>query len=132
MIDVLTTPPTLPPQVTLIPDAPNPLGILSSKATGEPSYALGASAYFSAKYAIRSARTDAGVTGGWVEGRVGAGVALFVPCATGSPWPLPCLTLPVNPLVCVVLSAADFYLPSPATPCAIATACCTTTAMYTL
>lgn len=46
--------------VTLIPDAPNPVGILSSKATGEPSLALGASAHFAIKYAVRAARADAG------------------------------------------------------------------------
>ncbi len=50
-------------QVTLIPDCPNPLGILSSKATGEPSLALGASVHFAIKYAVRSARADAGNTG---------------------------------------------------------------------
>jgi xanthine dehydrogenase molybdopterin-binding subunit B len=50
-------------QVTLIPDAPNPLGILSSKATGEPSYALGATVHFAVRYAIGSARQDAGASG---------------------------------------------------------------------
>lgn len=30
---------------TLLPDCPNPVGVLGSKATGEPSYALGSSAF---------------------------------------------------------------------------------------
>ena len=49
-------------QTTLLPDCPNPSGVLSSKATGEPSYALGMSAHFAVKYAVSSARSDAGNT----------------------------------------------------------------------
>lgn len=75
--------------VTLIPDCPNPIGILGSKATGEPPLALGASVHFAVKYAVRSARADAG-------------------------------------------DMTDFSLPSPATPCEIASCCMTTTAMMTL
>ncbi len=41
------------------------MGVLRSKATGEPSYSLAASAHFAAKYAVKSARADAGNTGSW-------------------------------------------------------------------
>ena len=50
-------------QVSLLKDTPNPTGILRSKATGEPPYALANSIYFAAKRAIASAREDAGNTG---------------------------------------------------------------------
>ncbi len=76
-------------QTTLLPDYPNPVGIMSSKATGEPSYSLGCSAHFAIKYAVRSARSDAS-------------------------------------------ASTVFDLPAPATPCVVATACATTTAMFKL
>ena len=50
-------------QTTLLPDCPNAVGILGSKATGEPSYSLGCSAHFAVKYAVRAARIDAGASG---------------------------------------------------------------------
>ena len=49
--------------VTMLPDAPNPVGILRSKATGEPPYSLANSAYFAVHHALTAARSDAGVTG---------------------------------------------------------------------
>jgi len=48
--------------VTLLPDCPNPIGILSSKATGEPPLSLAASVHLAIKYAVRAARADAGST----------------------------------------------------------------------
>ena len=50
-------------QTTFVPDCPHPGGILSSKATGEPSVPLGATALLATKYAIRAARRDAGEPG---------------------------------------------------------------------
>jgi hypothetical protein len=50
-------------QTTLLADNPNPVGVLSSKATGEPSYSLAMSAHFAVKYAVESARSDAGISG---------------------------------------------------------------------
>ena len=42
-------------QVTLLKDAPNPVGILRSKATGEPPYSLANSAFFAVKNALMAA-----------------------------------------------------------------------------
>ena len=53
-------------QVTLLKDAPNPVGILRSKATGEPPYSLANSAFFAVKNALMAARADAGTTG-WFQ-----------------------------------------------------------------
>ena len=50
-------------QVDLLKDMPNPVGVFKSKAVGEPSYALAASLHQAVKYAVQSARDDAGVTG---------------------------------------------------------------------
>jgi len=52
--------------VTLLADAPNPVGILRSKATGEPPYSLANSVYFAVRHALAAARTDAGLSG-WFE-----------------------------------------------------------------
>jgi xanthine dehydrogenase/oxidase len=49
--------------VSLLKDAPNPLGVLRSKAVGEPPYAIANSAYFAVKSAVAAARADTGLTG---------------------------------------------------------------------
>jgi hypothetical protein len=102
-------------QTTLLADNPNPVGVLSSKATGEPSYALAISAHFAVKYAVQSARSDAGVTGtpptlGVKFRLLGLHVARFLSC----------------------VRSGYFDLAMPATPCVVATACGTTTSMLQL
>jgi hypothetical protein len=52
-------------QTTFLPDHPNPAGVLGSKATGEPSFALATSALLAVKHAVRSARADAGASRTW-------------------------------------------------------------------
>jgi xanthine dehydrogenase/oxidase len=49
--------------VNLLKGAPNPLGILRSKAVGEPPYALANSAYFATKAAVAAARAEVGLMG---------------------------------------------------------------------
>jgi len=49
--------------VSLLKDAPNPLGVLRSKATGEPPYAIANSAFFAVKSAVAAARSELGLTG---------------------------------------------------------------------
>ncbi|DBA00719.1 TPA: hypothetical protein N0F65_001190 [Lagenidium giganteum] len=49
-------------KVTLLPNDMARRGVLSSKATGEPPYALACSVYFAAKNAIRSSRHERGIT----------------------------------------------------------------------
>jgi xanthine dehydrogenase/oxidase len=46
--------------VSFLRDAPNPVGVLGSKAVAEPPYALGNSVFFAMKEAIRAARVDGG------------------------------------------------------------------------
>lgn len=48
--------------VTLLANAPNRLGVLRSKAVGEPSFVLSNSIYFATKSAIMSSRRDAALT----------------------------------------------------------------------
>jgi len=48
--------------VTLLKDAPNPLGVMSSKCTGEPPLALGCSALFAVQHAVQSVKSDLGST----------------------------------------------------------------------
>ncbi|KNC55293.1 aldehyde oxidase [Thecamonas trahens ATCC 50062] len=50
-------------RVELLPDAPNPTGVLSSKASGEPPLTLTVSVFLALKNAIAAARADAGTTG---------------------------------------------------------------------
>lgn len=47
--------------VGLLKDAPNPVGVLRSKASGEPPYALACSVFFAVKHAVMAARKDAGL-----------------------------------------------------------------------
>jgi len=49
-------------RVAMMKDAPNPVGILSSKATGEPPLALGCGVIFALRRAIQAARYDMGNT----------------------------------------------------------------------
>jgi xanthine dehydrogenase/oxidase len=49
-------------RVSLLSDAPNPLGILSSKASGEPPMTLSASVFFAVRQAISVARKAAGLS----------------------------------------------------------------------
>ena len=49
-------------RVTLLADAPNPNGVLSSKASGEPPMTLACCAYFAIKQAIAMARSDSQIT----------------------------------------------------------------------
>eukprot|EP00475_Leptophrys_vorax_P030213 TRINITY_DN4510_c0_g1_i3.p1 TRINITY_DN4510_c0_g1~~TRINITY_DN4510_c0_g1_i3.p1 ORF type:complete len:720 (-),score=209.85 TRINITY_DN4510_c0_g1_i3:77-2236(-) len=48
--------------VSLLNNLPNPVGILKSKASGEPPYSLGFAVYFAAKNAIHAARKQFGQT----------------------------------------------------------------------
>ena len=50
-------------RVELLPNAPNPVGVLSSKASGEPPLTLTSSIFFAVKDAVAAARADAGTTG---------------------------------------------------------------------
>eukprot|EP01102_Stenamoeba_stenopodia_P002690 TRINITY_DN12548_c0_g1_i1.p1 TRINITY_DN12548_c0_g1~~TRINITY_DN12548_c0_g1_i1.p1 ORF type:complete len:482 (-),score=124.30 TRINITY_DN12548_c0_g1_i1:168-1613(-) len=50
-------------RLTLLKDAPNPLGVVNSKASGEPPMTLASSVFFAVKAAVASARADAGLTG---------------------------------------------------------------------
>jgi xanthine dehydrogenase/oxidase len=49
-------------RVTMLKNAPNPLGVLSSKATGEPPLCMSSCVLFAMRNAIDSARADAGNT----------------------------------------------------------------------
>jgi xanthine dehydrogenase/oxidase len=49
-------------KVTLLPNDRNPQGILNSKATGEPPYALAASTYLAVKHALTDSRYERGVS----------------------------------------------------------------------
>ena len=53
-------------RVTLLPHAPNPLGVLRSKAVGEPPLSMAASVLFAVQQAVRSAQKDAGKAGPYV------------------------------------------------------------------
>jgi len=50
-------------RVTLLKDAPNPMGVMSSKCTGEPPLALSCSVLFAVQHAIAAARSDIGFNG---------------------------------------------------------------------
>merc|ERR1711962_1767715 len=52
-------------RVTLLPNARNPHGVLSSKATGEPALLMGISVLFSIWDALNSSRKDSGQSGWW-------------------------------------------------------------------
>jgi len=54
-------------RVTLLKNAPNPFGVLRSKATGEPPLCLGVTVLFALRDAIDSARKDAGVSGDFYQ-----------------------------------------------------------------
>lgn len=51
--------------VSLLKDAPNPRAVFSSKAVGEPPLFLASSVFFAIKNAIKAARYDAGIYGGF-------------------------------------------------------------------
>jgi xanthine dehydrogenase/oxidase len=46
--------------VALLPNAPNPVGVLRSKASGEPAVCMAASVVFALKAAVLAARQDGG------------------------------------------------------------------------
>jgi len=48
--------------VALLKDAPNPLGVLRSKASGEPPYCFASSVLLSVQHAVMSARKDSGLS----------------------------------------------------------------------
>jgi len=48
--------------VSLLKDCPNPLGVLGSKASGEPPMTLSTSVFFAILHAVNAARSDAGLT----------------------------------------------------------------------
>ena len=50
-------------RVSLLKNAPNPYGVLRSKAIGEPPLSLGCTPFFAARHAIAAALADAGTTG---------------------------------------------------------------------
>jgi xanthine dehydrogenase/oxidase len=52
-------------RVTMLKNARNPMGVLSSKATGEPALLLGISVLFAIWDALNSYKVDAGQTGWW-------------------------------------------------------------------
>jgi len=52
-------------RVTLLRGARNPMGVMSSKATGEPAMLLSISVLFAIRDALNSARKDAGQSGWW-------------------------------------------------------------------
>lgn len=54
-------------RVTFLRNSPNPLGILRSKATGEPGSCLAFGVVLALRHALRSARTDAGMPDEWFE-----------------------------------------------------------------
>lgn len=89
---------------SLLKDAPNPNGVLRSKASGEPPYALASSVFFAIRDAVGAARKQAGKTGA---------------CPPPPPSPLPRLT----PLAA---GAGWFDLAQPATPATIQQACAVT------
>lgn len=49
--------------VALLKDAPNPVGVMRSKASGEPPYCVACSVYFAVKQALASARAEVGQKG---------------------------------------------------------------------
>ncbi len=49
--------------VTLLKNAPNPVGVLRSRAVGEPPLLMGCAALFAIRYAINAGRLQAGKTG---------------------------------------------------------------------
>lgn len=58
-------------RIKLLQNSSNPIGVLRSKATGEPAYNLGISALFALRYALMAARKDAGLVNNWLEmGRI--------------------------------------------------------------
>ncbi len=48
--------------VTLVPNAPNPIGFLGSKASGEPPLCMASNVLFAVKAAINSALSEVGET----------------------------------------------------------------------
>ena len=52
-------------RVTLLKNARNPLGVHSSKATGEPGLLMAISVLFAMRNALESSRQDAGLSGWW-------------------------------------------------------------------
>jgi len=52
-------------RVTMLKNARNPMGVLSSKATGEPALLLGISVLFAIWDALNEYKKDAGQTGWW-------------------------------------------------------------------
>jgi len=52
-------------RVTLLKNARNPVGVLSSKATGEPALLMSVSVLFAIKDALNASRMDAGLAGWW-------------------------------------------------------------------
>merc|ERR1712025_407290 len=52
-------------RVTLLKNARNPMGVMSSKATGEPGMLMSISVLFAIREAVSSAREDSGLTGWW-------------------------------------------------------------------
>ena len=50
-------------RVTLLANAPNPAGVLRSRAVGEPPLLMGCTPFWALKAAINSARLDAGLSG---------------------------------------------------------------------
>uniref|UniRef100_A0A7S4HQQ8 Aldehyde oxidase/xanthine dehydrogenase second molybdopterin binding domain-containing protein n=1 Tax=Vannella robusta TaxID=1487602 RepID=A0A7S4HQQ8_9EUKA len=75
-------------RVTLLSDAPNPAGVLSSKASGEPPMTLSASVYFAVKEAVQEARKSAGLSNSMVlpppvsPNVVGVGAGTSIPLLT--------------------------------------------------
>uniref|UniRef100_A0A182JVL2 Indole-3-acetaldehyde oxidase n=1 Tax=Anopheles christyi TaxID=43041 RepID=A0A182JVL2_9DIPT len=54
-------------RVRLLQKSSNPAGVLRSKTTGEPAYNLGITVQFALRYALASARRDAGLPIEWIE-----------------------------------------------------------------
>jgi xanthine dehydrogenase/oxidase len=50
-------------RVTLLPNAPNPTGVLRSRAVGEPPLLMGCAALFALRYAVNASRNDFAIKG---------------------------------------------------------------------
>ncbi|XP_055605925.1 aldehyde oxidase 3-like [Uranotaenia lowii] len=61
-------------RLRFLQDSTNPVGILGSKAIGEPTYILAVSALFALRYALESAREDAGLEREWLP--LGSGITV--------------------------------------------------------
>jgi len=67
-------------QVDLLKDAPNPVGILRSKASGEPPYALANTVFFAIRDAVAAVRSDSGLSADFELPQPATPAAIQVAC----------------------------------------------------